>query len=267
MPTLTITNRVRLTEVQIKTLQLVGEGLSNQEIACKRGVSVQTVKNELSDIYQHLRLPFRTGREGIIGVLFGYAEFFGITTEYIIQNTWWGLPLTPAEEEAFSLAIRGMSNKEIAYQLGIAESTVKGILSVTLDKLNIKNRNREGIIPLLVELLQKKGENWLDLLCPKSIPIPVRELCVLTHWFSNVIQWNEGSEVVKHQAETILLHLDSCPRKRAWLDGRVEEETILLSDTDWAWIKASMNFIKEAIRTQEQVLEKVDEQELVSIAV
>ena len=267
MSTLTITNRFNLTEIQKRTLQLVGEGLTNKEIASKRGVSAQTVKNELSALYQRLGFQAHAGREEIIGALFRYAEYLGITVEYVIQNTWWGWPLTSAEEEIFSLVIRGMSNKEVACQLGLAVHTVKSQLSVALDKMNIRNRSRDGIISLLVEHLEKKGENWLDILCPEFIPIPVKELCMLTHPLSNAILWNEGSEFLRYQVEGILFLLDSLPRKRAYVGGRVEEETIQISDEHWDLIKATMSLIEKEATTQRHVLEKEDERELAAVAV
>jgi len=64
-------------------------------------------------------------------------------------------PLTPREVEVLELVAEGMSNRSIAYQLGISDSTVKFHLNSLLSKLNAQSRTeavvramRLGIISL-----------------------------------------------------------------------------------------------------------------------
>jgi NarL family two-component system response regulator LiaR len=64
-------------------------------------------------------------------------------------------PLTPRELEVLSMLARGMSNKEIAEELVIAEVTVRSHISRILDKLHLANRVqatlyalREGMVDL-----------------------------------------------------------------------------------------------------------------------
>jgi DNA-binding NarL/FixJ family response regulator len=63
-------------------------------------------------------------------------------------------PLTPREREVLVLIGRGMSNKLIARELGIAEKTVKAHVSAVLAKLGVADRTqaalyavREGLAP------------------------------------------------------------------------------------------------------------------------
>jgi NarL family two-component system response regulator LiaR len=62
-------------------------------------------------------------------------------------------PLTPREREVLALIGRGMANKRIARELGIAEKTVKAHVSSVLAKLGVADRTqaalyavREGLV-------------------------------------------------------------------------------------------------------------------------
>jgi two-component system, NarL family, response regulator LiaR len=64
-----------------------------------------------------------------------------------------GDPLTPREREVLSLVGRGMANKVIARELGLAEKTVKAHVSSILGKLGVADRTqaalyavREGLV-------------------------------------------------------------------------------------------------------------------------
>lgn len=48
--------------------------------------------------------------------------------------------LTPREHDVLSLLLQGLSNKQIAQELGIAEKTVKVYVSALLDKLEARSR-------------------------------------------------------------------------------------------------------------------------------
>ena len=64
-------------------------------------------------------------------------------------------PLSSREMEVLRLMVAGMSNKEIAYRLGISQQTVKNHVTAILDKLGVSDRTqatvyalRHGWIPL-----------------------------------------------------------------------------------------------------------------------
>ncbi len=64
-------------------------------------------------------------------------------------------PLSPREMEILELVVRGMSNKEIAYYLGISHQTVKNHMTSVLSKLGVADRTqatvyalRHGWVPL-----------------------------------------------------------------------------------------------------------------------
>ncbi|KAF0194143.1 MAG: two-component response regulator [Bacillota bacterium] len=56
--------------------------------------------------------------------------------------------LTPRERSIVELVTQGMTNKEIAQHLFLSEGTVRNVLSVVMDKLNVKNRTQLGLAAL-----------------------------------------------------------------------------------------------------------------------
>jgi len=57
-------------------------------------------------------------------------------------------PLSPREMEILELVTRGMSNKEIAYHLGISHQTVKNHMTAILSKLGVADRTQAAVYAL-----------------------------------------------------------------------------------------------------------------------
>lgn len=57
-------------------------------------------------------------------------------------------PLTSREMEVLEVIIEGLSNKEIAYRLGISQQTVKNHITSILAKLNLSDRTQAAIYAL-----------------------------------------------------------------------------------------------------------------------
>lgn len=53
--------------------------------------------------------------------------------------------LTPAQLRVFVLASAGLLNKQIAFDLGIAETTVKTHMTAVMRKLNVHNRTQAAM--------------------------------------------------------------------------------------------------------------------------
>jgi len=57
-------------------------------------------------------------------------------------------PLSPREMEILELVVRGMSNKEIAYHLGISHQTVKNHMTAVLSKMGVADRTQAAVYAL-----------------------------------------------------------------------------------------------------------------------
>jgi DNA-binding NarL/FixJ family response regulator len=57
-------------------------------------------------------------------------------------------PLSPREMEILELVIQGMSNREIAYSLGISHQTVKNHMTSILSKLGVADRTQAAVYAL-----------------------------------------------------------------------------------------------------------------------
>jgi DNA-binding NarL/FixJ family response regulator len=67
--------------------------------------------------------------------------------------------LTTREMDLLRLVATGMSNKEIAQRLSLAESTVKNRLSLLFEKLDVKDRTQAAIYALSHGLIPLSNEN------------------------------------------------------------------------------------------------------------
>lgn len=70
------------------------------------------------------------------------------------------LPLTRRETEVLALLLRGLENKEIAYQLGIAEPSVKQYVSQLFQKFDVPNR---AALAATASRMELSGELGIDI--------------------------------------------------------------------------------------------------------
>jgi len=152
----------------LKATQLIKEEMPYVKIV------MLTISDDNEDIFEAIK----SGAQGYLlknlepeelfelirGVYRGEAPISGLTAARILdefarlaqKETWVsdsGESLTPREKDVLQLVAQGATNKEIASQLFIAESTVKNHLRNILAKLHVQNRVqaaayalREGLI-------------------------------------------------------------------------------------------------------------------------
>jgi len=71
-----------------------------------------------------------------------------ITGPYMIDSEEHYVPLSPREMEILQFVTRGLSNKEIAVELGISQQTVKNHMTSILKKLNVQDRTQAAVTAL-----------------------------------------------------------------------------------------------------------------------
>lgn len=114
----------------------------NIEMALKAGAEGYLLKTDrITDIAAKLRILAQ-------GTAVMDSEVLKILTSPQISSL---EPLTPREREVAELVTQGFTNREIAGHLFLSEGTVRNMLSVIMDKLNVKNRTQLSI------MLTKKG--------------------------------------------------------------------------------------------------------------
>jgi DNA-binding NarL/FixJ family response regulator len=67
---------------------------------------------------------------------------------YVVDNGEHFVPLSPREMEILRCVTRGLSNKQIASELGISHQTVKNHMTSILDKLNVEDRTQAAVYAL-----------------------------------------------------------------------------------------------------------------------
>jgi two-component system response regulator DegU len=73
-----------------------------------------------------------------------YERFGSVLTD--IEDKF--VPLSPREMEILRLITRGLSNKEVAYTLGISHQTVKNHMTSILRKLDVEDRTQAAVFAL-----------------------------------------------------------------------------------------------------------------------
>ncbi|MDQ1347462.1 MAG: hypothetical protein QG573_833 [Acidobacteriota bacterium] len=65
--------------------------------------------------------------------------------------------LTPRERSVLDLVAEGRSNRQIANRLGLTEGTVKGYVSILLDKLGVQDRTQAALLAVSLKRTLPKG--------------------------------------------------------------------------------------------------------------
>jgi len=104
--------------------------------------------------------------------LYKQTERFGVVEGEPGEEAF--VPLSPREMEILQHITRGLSNKEIAHQLGISHQTVKNHMTSILRKLNVEDRTQAAVYALRRGWvrLQDTQTPQLDRLGLRPSPLP-----------------------------------------------------------------------------------------------
>lgn len=108
---------------------LAARGATNAEIAQALGISFGTARSHLQGAYNKVGARKRSALARALGI-----------GEEVTEDDLAGMGLSPAQVGVAALAIRGMTNKEIAAKRGIAEGTVKVHLLAVYRRTGAANR-------------------------------------------------------------------------------------------------------------------------------
>ena len=134
---------VRLGPRQHAVLQLVVEGLTNDQIGQRLGTSAQTAKNHIAVIYKKLGARNRAHATRLV-LEFGLLDRPPLEIPPAQQRTRReprGL-LTKRQRDVLELLTQGLEQPQIAQRLGVAPSTVKEHVRALYSKLGVHNRLR-----------------------------------------------------------------------------------------------------------------------------
>lgn len=161
---LQVTRQIKAEQRDIKVIMLTGYDNVEQVFhAIRAGASAYCPKDIMPD---KLVETIRTAVDGLFVVneqvltetevlawledqLASLAGSMGSDTDDLF------MPLSPREMEILKLVTKGLSNKEIAYQLGISHQTVKNHMTSILRKLDVGDRTQAAVYAL--------GRGWVRL--------------------------------------------------------------------------------------------------------
>jgi len=144
----------RLTKTELAVLELLNLGLTNQEIASKRGTTVGTIKWYLNQIFSKLQVRNRVEALACAGqhLVADPIELEGPRRGATL------IPLSEFEVDILSLVQLGLTDREIASSLALTKATTRSRISRIFAKLQARNR---------IEALTRAG--WIEPLHGRQI--------------------------------------------------------------------------------------------------
>lgn len=112
-----------------------------------------TAEASARDLAESIRAVLRG--QAVVSPCFGGILLRELQRWHVPLESQSGVRLTRRETQLLQLVASGMSNKEIAEALSLAESTVKNRLSVLFDKIGVKDRTQAAIFALANGVLQQ----------------------------------------------------------------------------------------------------------------
>ena len=112
-----------LTQRERQIAALIVRGHTNRQIAAALAIAERTVDKHVERILRKLGLPSRTA-----------------VAAWVVENGLAGIVLSSREQEVAILIARGLTNRQIASELGLTERTVDSHVEHILRKLRFRSR-------------------------------------------------------------------------------------------------------------------------------
>ena len=131
---------IRLSKRQITILRLIGQGLTDKEIARRLFISPATVLTHV----RHLKMALGTkSRVQLVAKVIAIAGVEWIEPKIGHEEGW---RLSPRQQEVLRLLAIGKKDSEISNALGVADSTTKTHVQNILLGLGVSSRLKAAIV-------------------------------------------------------------------------------------------------------------------------
>lgn len=154
---LQVTRKIKAQQPDVKVIMITGYDDAEQVFhALRAGASAYCPKDITPEALIKIIYSVRDGKYYVDEKTMSYDELLNWVEQKIgrfsgplVSDTEdLFVPLSPREMEILELVTKGLSNKEIAYKLGISHQTVKNHMTAILRKLRVDDRTQAAVYAL-----------------------------------------------------------------------------------------------------------------------
>jgi DNA-binding NarL/FixJ family response regulator len=154
---LQVTRKIKLQFPNVKVVMITGYDDAEQVFhALRVGASAYCPKDIMPEALTNIIQAVTEGKYAVGEKIMSYDELMAwieqkigrFSGPLVSDNDELFVPLSPREMEILEHVTKGLSNKEIAYKLGISHQTVKNHMTAILRKLRVDDRTQAAVYAL-----------------------------------------------------------------------------------------------------------------------
>ena len=154
---LQVTRKIKLQFPNVKVVMITGYDDAEQVFhALRVGASAYCPKDIMPEALTNIIQAVTEGKYAVGDKIMSYDELMAwieqkigrFSGPLVSDNDELFVPLSPREMEILEHVTKGLSNKEIAYKLGISHQTVKNHMTAILRKLRVDDRTQAAVYAL-----------------------------------------------------------------------------------------------------------------------
>ncbi len=154
---LQVTRKIKLQFPNVKVVMITGYDDAEQVFhALRVGASAYCPKDIMPEALINIIQAVTEGKYAVGEKIMSYDELMAwieqkigrFSGPLVSDNDELFVPLSPREMEILEHVTKGLSNKEIAYKLGISHQTVKNHMTAILRKLRVDDRTQAAVYAL-----------------------------------------------------------------------------------------------------------------------